>query len=209
MDGRNGADIRDSMLDAITNLISSNEKSYSYDKTYIGRISAVLGNNKYDVVINGKKYTKIPSTSLLSFNKNEVVYCLAPQGNLNQLRIMTPLKSDMNIITELASKEKVVSKGNYYVKYESGLIVQWGTINWTRTNGIHKQWILFPITFGSYNYSVSTTIIDDVADVDTDSSAHIVCTAMMRQALDGCYFGAYPYDSNSYSSGIYYIAIGY
>ena len=45
MDGQSGVEIRNSILDAMENLISSNKKSSSFDKMFLGRIKSVKGVN--------------------------------------------------------------------------------------------------------------------------------------------------------------------
>lgn len=94
MEENSGKEVRSAMLDAISTLIKSNEKTNPYDKTYIGRIDKSRGNDKYDVVINGKTYTNIPALSIFSFNKYDIVWCKAPQNNMNQLRITVGLSKN-------------------------------------------------------------------------------------------------------------------
>lgn len=107
MDSKNGVDVRNSMLNAIETLIDS--KSYSYDKTFIGRIISVNGNNYYNVKINGKIYNNIKGLPLFQFKRNGLVYCFAPQGNLNQLMIILSL-DDVNI-----NVDKIYPIGSIYI----------------------------------------------------------------------------------------------
>ena len=60
---------QDAILNAIEILINSNSKKDPYDKTFIGRISAINGNNKYNVVINGRTYENIKGLPFLNYNK--------------------------------------------------------------------------------------------------------------------------------------------
>lgn len=98
MNNSSGNNARNSILNAINNLIDSNKKDNPYDKTFIGRIKTVNGNNLYDVIINGKTYQNIKGLPLFNYNVNSIVYCLAPQGNMNQLRIILDLDKNIDII---------------------------------------------------------------------------------------------------------------
>lgn len=56
-----------------------------YDKTVRGRITKVLDNNKYEVMINGLTYT---AKSISNLEINNVVYILIPQNNYNDMLIL-------------------------------------------------------------------------------------------------------------------------
>ena len=101
MDGQSGVEIRNSILDAMENLISSNKKSSSFDKMFLGRIKSVKGVNLYDVVINGKLYTNVQGIKSFEVNINDIVFCIAPQNNINMLRVLFSLSKDLKNIEEI------------------------------------------------------------------------------------------------------------
>lgn len=101
MDGQNGVEIREAMLNAIDNLVYSNEKTSPYDRTFLGRIKSVKGNNKYDVIINSKIYVDILGIKSFEVSENDIVYCIAPQGNMNLLRVLFSLSKDLKNIQEI------------------------------------------------------------------------------------------------------------
>lgn len=57
-----------------------------YDKTIRGRITKILNNNMYEVMINGSIYN---IKSRLSHEVNDVVYILIPQNNYNDMFILS------------------------------------------------------------------------------------------------------------------------
>lgn len=101
MDGQNGVEIREAMLNAIDNLVYSNEKTSPYDRTFLGRVKSVKGNNKYDVIINSKTYIDILGIKSFEVSENDIVYCIAPQGNMNLLRVLFSLSKDLKNIQEI------------------------------------------------------------------------------------------------------------
>lgn len=101
MDGQSGVEIRNSILEAMENLISSNKKSSSFDKMFLGRVKSVKGVNLYDVVINGKLYTNVQGIKSFEVNINDIVFCIAPQNNINMLRVLFSLSKDLKNIEEI------------------------------------------------------------------------------------------------------------
>lgn len=192
MNNNTNTKTRNAIVSAINNLIESNSKNNPYDKTFIGRITDNTNGSKnlYNVSINGKIYENIKGLPLFNFKNNSIVYCIAPQGNMNLLRIVVSLDKNIDIILKdiyandinadiinvgssqltdgtgllnLANAngmkinsndvDTIVSKSlttNGYIKYSSGLIIQWGIFTPSGTNADTDQqsnFCTFPISF--------------------------------------------------------------
>lgn len=94
---------------------------------------------------------------------------------------------------------------NYgYIKYSDGLIIQWGKKTWNRKNSNEICDFSFGISFSSTDYMI-TAIIEDT----TENNYHITCPIIHSKSSSGCRIGAYVVNNGSYSTGMYYIAIGY
>lgn len=101
MDGQSGVEIRNSILDAMGNLISTDKKSSSFDKMFLGRIKNVKNTNLYDVIINGKTYANVQGIKSFEVNTNDIVFCIVPQNNINMLRVLFSLSKDLKNIQEI------------------------------------------------------------------------------------------------------------
>lgn len=203
---KNNVNAKNSILNAINNLIEANSKNNPYDKTFIGRITAIGSNNQYNVAINGKIYENIKGLPLFSFNLNDMVYCLAPQGNLNQLRIILGLgKPGLKIgDCEVDAIESISLTSNGYVKYKSGLIIQWGEQRWARTNSNVTKDVSLNIAFSTSNYSVTATLYES-----SENGYHITTTALFSKNETQFRLGCFVVNVSSYCSGFDWIAIGY
>lgn len=100
MNNNTNTKTRNAIVSAINNLIEANSKDNPYDKTFIGRITDDTNSSKnlYNVSINGKIYENIKGLPLFNFKNNSIVYCIAPQGNMNLLRIVVSLDKNIDII---------------------------------------------------------------------------------------------------------------
>ena len=196
MNNNTSAKTRSAIVSAINNLIESNSKNNPYDKTFIGRITDNTNSSKnlYNVSINGKIYENIKGLPLFNFKNNSMVYCIAPQGNMNLLRIILSLDnnvdlsfknlniqkldisgidlqnisnylsiSSLNTLNGLKVNDKMVDSidsmsltANGYIKYTSGLIIQWGTAS----IAINKS---FPIAFPNNVLGIVVTPIPETS----------------------------------------------
>ena len=73
MDGQNGVEIREAMLNAIDNLVYSNEKSSPYDRTFLGRIKSVKVSNETKEAVKRALYGEDISKGALYFISSAAV----------------------------------------------------------------------------------------------------------------------------------------
>ena len=141
MDGQSGVEIRNSILDAMENLISSNKKSSSFDKMFLGRIKSVKGVNLYDVVINGKLYTNVQGIKSFEVNINDIVFCIAPQNNINMLRVLFSLSKDLKNIEEI--KKEISNNAKAIISKQDKLTFDTepteNSTNPVTSNGIYQR----------------------------------------------------------------------
>lgn len=232
MNNSSGNNTRNSILNAINNLIDSNQKDNPYDKTFIGRIKTVKGNNLYDIIINGKTYQNIKGLPFFNYNVNSVVYCLAPQGNMNQLRIILDLDKkvnlncdnintkeivmgntsieDINGLLEISnsqgvninnnSVETIIDKSltaNGYIKYSSGLIIQWGSASIAQD--IRAGQIYLNTSFTTTDYSI-------ILQLGTPSTIN---QYMNGSGINSKTISYFVYSTECYANNMNWIAIGY
>lgn len=77
--------INKELLDAIEIMISNTLKKMPYDITRSARITEVLGDNMYRVILDGVTYD---IHSAFTFQKNEAVNILIKQNNMNDLCLL-------------------------------------------------------------------------------------------------------------------------
>ena len=77
--------INDIILKAVDIVVEKRLKDLTFDVTRIGRISKVLANNRYAVMIDGSEYV---IQSFNSYAVNDSVYVLMPQNNKNKLYLL-------------------------------------------------------------------------------------------------------------------------
>lgn len=117
-----------SLLKGIKYFIDKKINDYPIDKTFTGLIKNIKEDNLYDILIQGKIYTNIPSF-FSGLEINDIVKINAPQGQYSQMYIegkynMFDLKNinkinnkilelenkDNEIILKMASLEKEINE---------------------------------------------------------------------------------------------------
>lgn len=85
---------------------------------------------------------------------------------------------------------------NGYIKYASGLIVQWGSVsNAEAFSGIYESLITFPVSFSNANYSLQVTML---GESNSFSGIRVGATSVNQADV-----------FTAISAGLGYIAIGY
>lgn len=79
-------EIQTEIFQTIEQLMNRKFEKAGFDVTRIGTIIEILGNNKYNVMINGNAYT-IPCAVDLNLSVGNSVYVTAPQNNFTDTYI--------------------------------------------------------------------------------------------------------------------------
>lgn len=79
--------VSDNIFKAIQVITDKKIAGLQVDKTLQGRITAVLGNDRYHVAIQGAEYTSVPCAIAMTFLLNESVWVTLPQGDFSNMFI--------------------------------------------------------------------------------------------------------------------------
>lgn len=74
----------DSIIQAIDNLFDAKSEGLKYDKTYRGKISNIIDENKYEVSVNGAFYELSYNGTL---NVGDIVRIKSPMNNFSEIYI--------------------------------------------------------------------------------------------------------------------------
>lgn len=74
----------DSIIQAIDNLFDAKSEGLKYDKTYRGKISNIIDENKYEVSVNGALYELSYNGTL---NVGDIVRIKSPMNNFSEIYI--------------------------------------------------------------------------------------------------------------------------
>ena len=74
----------DSIIQAIDNLFDAKSESLKYDKTYRGKVSNIIDENKYEVSVNGALYELLYNGTL---NIGDIVRIKSPMNNFSEIYI--------------------------------------------------------------------------------------------------------------------------
>ena len=154
------------------------DDAYMGDMNYAGAV-CFKGNNGY--------------TSLILHNRAQNVGLgfYIDEGDNNALKLTNPTYS-ANAWGSVTAMMAQSLSGNGYVKFNHGLIIQWGTAG--ESNPVN---LTFPTPFTSTNYSITA--------IQTNGSANTSDVYVKNKSVTGCTLTQYATKSVGYS----WIAIGY
>lgn len=95
--------LTDDIVDSIDYIVKERLKNASFDKTRKGKITKILGNNKYNVLIDNVEY-KVTSLGNEPLPLNTIVYILVPEGQYNNMFILSAKqKTETTTVTGVSS----------------------------------------------------------------------------------------------------------
>ena len=80
-------EIQDVILKTIDRVVDQKIESAGFVKLKMGKVNAVLGNNKYSVKVIGTVQT-VPCCINQTFSKGDTVYLLSVNGSINNMVII-------------------------------------------------------------------------------------------------------------------------
>ena len=78
----------DGIIDAIKTIVDNRMNEGAFDITKNAKITQVLGNNTYNILLDNNTYEKIKSNGDTSYNTNDIVKVMIPQNNPSMMFIL-------------------------------------------------------------------------------------------------------------------------